>query len=101
GCGQYYSYDWPDFARSTSEAGGVKCSPYFAASSSARSTKPVKPPSYWLTYWRTPPVHAGNPMPKIDPILASGTEVSTPSSRHLIVSIASAKSIRSCGSAKG
>ena len=39
-------------------------------------------------------------MPKIEPILASGTEVSTPSSKHLAVSIASTKSIRSDSSCR-
>ncbi|KQU53312.1 hypothetical protein ASG84_24315 [Rhodococcus sp. Leaf278] len=49
----------------------------------------------------TPPVHEGKPMPSKDPMFASATLVSTPSSRHLTASIASANSIRSCMSRKG
>lgn len=40
-------------------------------------------------------------MPKMEPMLASATEVSTPSSRSLTVSRASEKSMRSCMSLKG
>lgn len=52
-------------------------------------------------YWRTPPVQPGNPIPKIEPMLASATDVSTPSSSSLTVSSASENSIRSCMSSKG
>src|SRR5690554_6723324 len=91
----------PDSAIATSEAGGSKCDPYDSANSRARATKPGNPPSYWLMYCSTPPVHAGKPIPKIEPMLASATDVSTPSSTHRTDSRASANSIRSCRSVKG
>ena len=40
-----YSYRPPDSASATSDAGGVKRSPYVAANSCARATKPAGPPS--------------------------------------------------------
>src|SRR3954454_11101353 len=46
-------------------------------------------------YCRTPPVQPGNPIPKMEPMFASATDSMTPSSTHLTLSIASAKSIRS------
>ena len=52
-------------------------------------------------YWITPPVQPGKPMPKMEPMLASATEVSTPSSKQRTVSSASEKSIRSCMSMNG
>ncbi len=91
----------PRSAFSTSSAGGVKRSPYVAASSRARATKPGRPPSYPLMYWIAPPVQAGKPMPMMEPMLASATDVSTPSSKQRTVSSASEKSIRSFMSVKG
>ena len=57
-----------------------------SASSSARATKPATPPGKPSTYCTTPPVQAGKPMPKIEPMFASATLVSTPSSRQRCVS---------------
>ncbi len=62
---------------------------------------PGSPPSYWLTYCRTPPVQAGKPMPWMEPTLASATLVSTPLSRQSMLSRASAKSMRSWRSRSG
>src|SRR5690606_25706457 len=90
--------DAPASAMATRHAGGSKRGPYCARSSRARATKPGNPPSYWWMYCSTPPVHAGKPIPKIEPILASATDVNTPSSTHRTDSRASANSIRSCRS---
>src|ERR1700742_1195349 len=48
-----------------------------------------------------PPVYGGNPIPMIEPMLASAVDVSTPSSRHFWVSSASANNIRSIMSCSG
>ena len=52
-------------------------------------------------YCAAPPVHGGNPMPMMEPMLASAVVVITPSSKHFWVSSASANSIRSIMSCKG
>ena len=89
------AYVSPRSASATSDAGGVKRSPYVAASSRARSTNPAGPPSYPLMYCSTPPDQAGKPIPKIEPMLASATDSITPSSTHLTLSIDSMNIIRS------
>ncbi len=73
-------------ARSRSSFGGAKRGPSFFASSSARLTNFFAPT--WFTYCSAPPVQAGKPMPKIEPMLPSCTCSSTPSSRQRAVSIA-------------
>ena len=63
-----------------------------------RRNRPT-PPGYWSDVLEHPTVQAGNPMPKIDPMLPSADPVSTPSPRQRSDSSTSAKSIRSCISA--
>src|SRR5690606_11983127 len=96
-----YSKISPLAALSTSDCGGSKCGPYLAASSRARSTKPCSPPGYWFMNCTTPPVHAGKPMPKIEPMLASATVLITPSSKHRTVSTAWENRNRSFRSSNG
>src|SRR6185503_16231515 len=58
-------------ASSRSIFGGSNRAPYFLANLSARLTNVAAPT--WLMYCSAPPVHAGKPMPKIEPMFASCT----------------------------
>ena len=75
-------------------------SPYFSVNSSARATNAAIPPGKPLMYCSTPPVHAGKPMPMIEPMLASAVCTITPSSTQRADSTASMTSIRSSSSCR-
>ena len=65
-------------AFSTSEGGAQVAAVLWLPGRGRGRRSHCRPPSWPLMYWITPPVKPGKPMPKMEPMLASATELSTP-----------------------
>jgi DNA-binding LacI/PurR family transcriptional regulator len=86
----------PVSASFTTPAAGSKRGPWAAASWRARATKALAPMA--LMNCSAPPWKGAKPQPKIEPMLPSATDLSTPSSRQRTASLACANIRRSISS---